>query len=308
MTLLARLVRPLLLLLTASSLAGIAQATPISAVYAFGDSLSQNGQNYAITHFPPPPYFEGRSSNGPVAVERLATDKHLSLFDYAVGGATTGATGVLAQVDTYRFRLGGQRADADGLYFIWAGGNDLLAGPDFSAAITPAVDNLSTAVQRLYGLGARHFMLPLLPDLGAIPRLRQGGTAISAAASAATFQFDAALAARLHGLASGLPGSSILVFDTLQLQNALVADPARLGITNTRDACLHGALVCADPSQYLFWDDIHPTAVVHAYWGDAFAAAIPEPGGQALWIVGLFGAGFAQRRFRRAPPALVTPA
>lgn len=59
--------------------AGVATAGYMS-LYAFGDSLSDSGNMYnavwALTggtvEVPPPPYFEGRASNGPVAVEYLA--------------------------------------------------------------------------------------------------------------------------------------------------------------------------------------------------------------------------------------------
>ncbi len=39
---------------------------------------------------PPPPYFQGRYSNGPVFMERVAAAYGLPLLDYATGGATTG--------------------------------------------------------------------------------------------------------------------------------------------------------------------------------------------------------------------------
>jgi hypothetical protein len=39
------------------------------------------------------------------------------------------------------------------------------------------------------------------------------------------------------------------------------------------DACFDGVTVCADPGQYLFWDDIHPTAAAGVFLGEKFAAA-----------------------------------
>jgi thermolabile hemolysin len=38
--------------------------------------------------FPPPPYFEGRFSNGPVWVEYLSKKLGLASVNYAAGGAT----------------------------------------------------------------------------------------------------------------------------------------------------------------------------------------------------------------------------
>lgn len=41
--------------------------------------------------YPQPPYYEGRFSNGPVWIEIAARQLGVSLANYAVGGATTGA-------------------------------------------------------------------------------------------------------------------------------------------------------------------------------------------------------------------------
>ena len=51
--------------------------------------------------------------------------------------------------------------------------------------------------------------------------------------------------------------------------------------------------VCASPDQYLFFDDIHPTAATQRYTGDAlYNAAVPEPAtvlliGSALVLIGM---------------------
>ena len=67
-----------------------ANADSFSAVFVYGDSLSDNGNLFAATGFPPAPYFDGRFSNGPVAAEQLAALLGVSTVDFAWGGATTG--------------------------------------------------------------------------------------------------------------------------------------------------------------------------------------------------------------------------
>jgi phospholipase/lecithinase/hemolysin len=63
------------------------------------------------------------------------------------------------------------------------------------------------------------------------------------------------------------------------------------------DPCLvSGVSVCADPSQYLFWDSVHPTTAGHAVLGGAFAAAVPEPETYALMLGGLALIGLLSRR------------
>jgi len=67
-------------------------------LYAFGDSLSDSGNAYAITAgvFPPSPPYAQRETNGPVAVEWLAAQLGIafapSVFggtNYAVAGASS---------------------------------------------------------------------------------------------------------------------------------------------------------------------------------------------------------------------------
>ncbi|WP_445245572.1 SGNH/GDSL hydrolase family protein, partial [Microcoleus sp. OTE_8_concoct_300] len=118
------------------------------------------------------PYFQGRFSNGPVAVEVLATGLGATLHDLAVAGAQTSTlgqlanTGMTSQLASFTASLGGGSADPNALYFVWGGANDLrAAGVNAAAAIAPTIVNLSTIVSSLYSLGARNFMLPNLPNL-----------------------------------------------------------------------------------------------------------------------------------------------
>lgn len=74
----------------------------LTNLFVFGDSLSDAGNSGLLTGgFPPPPYYNGQYSNGPVAVQYLwdlynpgnPTGFGPSLSggtDYAIGGATTG--------------------------------------------------------------------------------------------------------------------------------------------------------------------------------------------------------------------------
>ena len=75
-------------------LSSIVFANPLKNIVIFGDSLSDNGNLYAyMKHQLPvsPPYYNGRFTNGPVWVERLASSyfsgDQSHLLDYAYGGA-----------------------------------------------------------------------------------------------------------------------------------------------------------------------------------------------------------------------------
>jgi phospholipase/lecithinase/hemolysin len=58
-----------------------------------------------------------------------------------------------------------------------------------------------------------------------------------------------------------------------------VNNPSAYGFTHVTSACYTGSLttLCANPSQYLFFDDFHPTTAAHAIIAQGFLAAVPEP-------------------------------
>lgn len=310
-------------LLMAASITLPAHAAPYSAIYAFGDSLSDNGQSLTGQPNPPSPNVGGRFSNGPVAVERLADGLAIPLRDYAVSGATTGLvntdfgsgnplheTGMLRQIDAFAGSLTPAGADAQGLYVLAGGANDfLIIDPTDPAAVAQtafdAVSNLQDAVLQLYGLGARNFLLALMPDLGLTPMAAAFGAASEL--SLLSEEFNLVLADSFNQLMAALPDAMFIVFDTLEAQRAVVAESPGNGITNITDPCFDmlAATVCSDPNSFFFWDQEHPTAAVSALVGDrllAAATAVPEP--SSTLLVALAGLALVASR-RRARPAAV---
>ena len=300
-----------------------ALGTPITALYVFGDSLSDQGNAYSTTGgFPPAPYAQ-RASNGPVAVEALASRLGVPLAssqsggtNYAYVGALTGptvipgtnppvstdnyvavaygqptlfGTGILSQVSS--FLSSGSAFDPnEALFFVWGGPNDFFIDPSAATAAS-AVNNLATAISMLYGTGARRFFVPNMPDLSltpyglGLPPLQRGGLqALSAG-------FNDGLALALSSLAV-LPDIDITGFDTFALLTAISTNPSAFGFANAQNGCLTGDLanggtVCADPSSYVFWDSVHPTTVAHAVLGNAFAdALVAVPAPSALFLLG----------------------
>src|ERR1700693_2489301 len=79
------------ILMVLMAMTPIASASSFSSVVVYGDSLSDNGNLYSLIGYPPsPPYYMGRFSNGPVIAEQLAAYLGAPLYDFAVGGATSG--------------------------------------------------------------------------------------------------------------------------------------------------------------------------------------------------------------------------
>lgn len=303
--------------------------SPFSAVYVFGDSLSDDGNLLDATEYAFGPtgglpqradYWEGRFSNGKVAVEVLAERLGRPLVNFAFGGATSGMgpiyrtgentffdTGLQAQLALHDTALRGA-ADPNGLYVVWAGANDLrtvlerLDEPGMTplqlfslltSTVQTTYTNLASAVGGLYQDGARNFLLPLLPDLGITPEGRAVQMLIPPALFSISGFSDSFNAGLRNTYASlGLSGASITVFDTAAAQREVVANPGSYGISDVDMPCFLGDVgepgaKCAEgfATTRMFWDKVHPSAITHAVLGAQMAAAVPEP--QTVLLMGL---------------------
>ena len=158
----------------------------------------------------------------------------------------------------------------DQLVVLWGGANDLVGGPSSDPAVPVA--NLVARITALHAVGGRQFFVPNLPLLGKTPRF-VGGTS-EAAMNALTANYNALLATQLAALETSL-GVTIQRFDVQQFFQQALSDPAAFGLTNVTGQALagdvSGGTVVPNPQEYLFWDDLHPTAVAHAFLGAAAA-------------------------------------
>lgn len=304
--------RPALLLVILLALAAPVTAGPFTTVIVYGDSLSDNGNLYAATGIPALPYWQGRRSNGPVAVEDVAANLGVPLVDAAWIGATTGFGNYAdggTPTSVGAFGLPGMAAEfaatassvtpiaPTSLFIIWGGPNDFLSPSPLDAGnplktADRAVGDLLTLVGEVQGLGAQNILVPGMPDLGLTPYFRSIGQASSG--SLLTDYFNAELRA-------GLP-SGVMYFDTAALVRDIVANPGAYGFTNVTDPCFDSTAptLCGDPNSYLFFDDFHPTAHAHEIVGQMFTeTVVPEPSTFALLglgLVGLIGYGWRHGR------------
>ena len=188
-----------------------------TALFAFGDSLSDAGNDYVIDGGTDPvsPYYQGHFSNGLTWVEDLSNMLGLRPLspslaggnDFAFGGAETGPTAIegvnpgdlLGQVAQYAVLhptpVGGA------LYTLDIGGNDLFKALDelhagqispsvAGTAIAQAETNTVHAVEALFALGARNLLFYEVPDLGLAPHLSAEGSAWQNLASGVAKSFD----------------------------------------------------------------------------------------------------------------------
>jgi thermolabile hemolysin len=268
-------------------LARVILAGPFSDLVVFGDSLSDIG-NIAQAPFintPGPYYWNGRFSNGPVYAESLATGLGLPTLkrststgggDYAYGGAKTTGTGfpdslVVRDIDDQVSQfLGARSANASTLYVVLAGANDLIGG---QTNMSVPIGSLQTSINRLVTAGARELLVINLPPLGNTPRYN-GSTASREQYNVRAQQYNAALATMLNGLQTGNAALSIHQLDLFSLFNRVLAEPTLFDLVNVTSSAAPGLApgdtsynttqIVPNPNEYLFWDDLHPTAAVHA--------------------------------------------
>ena len=307
--------------LTSFLFCSIGNAAPFSHVVAYGDSLSDAGNLFAVAGQPgPPAYFPGRASNGPLAVELLSANFGVPLVNHAWSGATTGVGNHLDRLNDQSpggtptnfgpFGLPGMTTSfaassasvtpiaPSALFVVWGGPDDFLSPSPLDT--TPvevadrAVANIVGIVQGLQVLGAQHILVPGMPDLGLTPF---GQTTGAADASAISAYFNALLR-------NSLPEGARF-YNTSALLHRVVNNPAAYGFTNVTSQCIDPSTAnptpCANPDQYLFWDDLHPTTKAHQILAQEFASAVvPEPATFVMTGCMLVLCGVAKRsRFAR---------
>ena len=313
-------------------------ASPYTAIYSFGDSLSDVGNVYLATGGAPAyPYVGGQFSNGPVWVQDMATALGLPALtpslaggnDYAYGGATTGypatnnpaVPNLAEQIATFSLAHSGV-APSSGLYTFSIGSDDLFgllkSGLGDSAAAQAAAAGAAAVVAAGAGAlelaGAKNLILFDVPDLGKTPYIKSLGSQVSADASKLSLYFDQQVLLDLAPVEAA--GLKVFDLNAYALLDEAVGPPPGFGLTNVTDPCWTGGftgpqpgdtLCSTDPAiagQYLFWDGVHPTAAGHELIAEDALGAIPEPSAGAMVILGFAGLGaLGARRIRVATTA-----
>lgn len=266
-------------------------------IVAFGDSLSDTGNTYAMdaTAAPASHYWEGRFSNGPVWVEYLAESLSATLECYAYGGSPSAGLGygVFPGLDYQvpNFEANSGAGDyGDTLFTVWTGANDFTQG--ITTDPTVPVDNIITAIIALEELGAEHIVVPNMPDLGRTPRAiaaEPGAPGTIAGMTALAYGFNDYLSARLAGLSS-LEGFDAVIYemDTRSILDDLLGsglfDETTTGAHQAAEANPEIDIWGIGDYEYLFWDDVHPTTTVHQILADHVLSTVPVP--SAVWLLG----------------------
>lgn len=178
---------------------------------------------------------------------------------FAGGDLTLTVDNMGKQVDDY---LNSHTPSTSTLYILWGGGNDLF-DDDSSSNVSATVGRVVMLLQRLVNAGARNFVIPNVPPLGAIPHYN-GDSSKATELDTASLNYRRQLQSALDTARTTLAGQGISInlypVDVWSLFVRLAADPATHGFTNVTDSAQDQDV---DPDQYLFWDDIHPTTAGH---------------------------------------------
>ncbi|MBD2500710.1 SGNH/GDSL hydrolase family protein [Anabaena azotica] len=152
---------------------------------------------------------------------------------------------------------------------------------DFTPFTTPntTLTNISNAILALASVGAKNFLVPNLPNLGSTPLalgIDSQFNGFSSQLNKLTQEHNLGLSQLIANLnQNSALGLNITLLDVnTQFNNA-----KKLGFTTVDKPCLDrvAGTICANPDEYLFWDDIHPTARAHTILATAAFSTIPEP-------------------------------
>lgn len=264
------------------SSASLAAQVPVDHMVVFGDSLSDNGNFYALTHNPTAPaYSFGRATDGPDTYpastinglweEQLATSLGLAVpqpdlintanLNFAFSGAETGDLansasgpyGMAQQVQSYLEQKPPQIGTA--LHFFWGGTNDVFDYPNPLIAEQGSIQNISAQISSIAAAGGKYFVWLNLPPLDLTPRAAGSATLKTASANFATDMQQA-----IATLRASNPGIVIVPVDIYSLFKQVIQTPPQYGLTNVTTQSQYHAV---NPDQYFFWDSVHPTTRIH---------------------------------------------
>lgn len=192
------------------------------------------------------------------------------IFDPALAGAVGAAglqlVGLTQQLDQAAATLVDIKPNRD-LFYLSAGTNDFLSGLVLND-LDPGVSagRIAGALDTLYGMGARYFVVPNLAPVGNLPLLGLFGLDADqrAGLNFLTSVFNAILAGQVAQFEATHPGAYVVLVDVEGIVNGLATNP---NFFDTSTPCIFtGAPAC---DGFLFLDLVHPTEEVYALYAQA---------------------------------------
>jgi len=218
-------------------------------------------------------------------------------------GPLRGALPITLTMEINNYLADSPIADKSGILFIiWIGANDYLddATSDPSNLANTVTEGIQSSIIQLIQSGARHFLILNMPDLARVPQaIAKHNTARLGLLSQ---YHNTLLPEVIKNLQELYPTTTYIQVDAYYFLNDLIDHPGKYNpaITDTTDSCWTGgyfmqymqnpvtkgmtlkstvlnqayqfgqdceknpqSCTCANPDQYVFWDSVHPTRVVH---------------------------------------------
>ncbi|ABC32467.1 Phospholipase/lecithinase/hemolysin [Hahella chejuensis KCTC 2396] len=285
------------------------ESRPFSALYVFGDSLSDTGNiggYLSLETDLPSPFYDNRISNGKLIVDYVAESLNLevepSLYlgeitdgtNYAVAGGQADADQNIDldfQVDTY-MEYHSEEASPKALYLFFIGGNDILeqrgeTSPNNTNALNLAADKVAANVQEVIDKGGKNIVVLTVPDVGKTPKVLKesaepGQEGRSQLVSDLTVYFNSQVELKLSQLNMG--DTKVTMINSYQIALDILNNAADYGFTNTTDGCyvtedLEFSDICSEEQfdNFYYFDNIHPSGKTHRLIGEKVAAEIPDP-------------------------------
>jgi phospholipase/lecithinase/hemolysin len=160
------------------------------------------------------------------------------------------------------------------LVMEWSGANDLMTVNSMPSKIEAdrAVKDRIKNAEEMIKNGYKHFVLFNLPDLSLTPRYQAKSAAEQKNASECCAYFNQELAKAAKKLNEQYPGSSVDVFDVASTFTEVYNNPEQHGFDKDKltkpyvkskdfKAKANGT---SPADGYMFWDDVHPSADMHA--------------------------------------------
>ena len=246
---------------------------PYTMLYVFGDSYSDSGAGYVDGNGPTAVVYLARRLGIPFTYNGDPESKGKGL-NFAVSGASTGegagrkldgggmlAFGMKNQLEIFvqDYKNGSipNKIDAANTMFFFAGGLNDRAHPEgFVSA------NIESEIDTLYDLGARRFMVALLPVK--IPQFATAGT-------------------KVNPELEKIPSEERAKHPDIRIANSqwgafldeVITNPAKYGLTDTTNYCADRAFgtqrlqqPCTDPDAHFFYHEGHPSTAAHRAVGD----------------------------------------
>ena len=232
---------------------------PHAGLVVFGDSYSDTG--HLMVNLPSP-YSGARISNGPLAVEYLASARGTTAepsfhpvgccagFNYAVVGGNIRGSGdgdLLGQVNEYLDRTDGS-ADTTALYFVMMGGNDVrqlnvsLNNAERDVELNSILDVLFAQLQRLADAGVKKLMVANGGDMGRLPGSIAEDPIIPHPLTTFSEKYNELFDTRMGSFVTtnlaAHPGLKIVTFDLFGEMKTILDDLTVNQFVNGTQACL----------------------------------------------------------------------